>query len=329
MMQQLSIPILFKEFVVQMRGSRMALLLAIFVGVAVITTRLIYGTVIGQLDRGAPLLSAQIGQVLFIGLSLGLQLLTIFLAPAITLNAISTEHERGTALMLQLTPLAPIQVVTGKLVSGLALFGLLLLAALPIFSVVWLFGGINLGDVLRVVTLLSVTAVGGCVFGLFCSALTRQTYAATLICYALLVSLLGGTLFAANVWALLNGMRAAPVSYVVANPLAAMASALVRIQLPADSFTGGLRPLVLLSLLTQGVATPNAPNEGVPMYRAALVLYGGVSLILFWVTLHVAAWRQRWRLSKVDAALLMIVLGYVVLAYGARAWWLPGLGIAG
>ncbi|NCC37367.1 MAG: hypothetical protein EOM24_35950, partial [Chloroflexia bacterium] len=79
-----SMPILFKEFAVQMRGSRSALLLALLIGLASIAARLIYGAIVGQLDRGAPLVSAQIGQILFITLSLVIQALIVFLAPATT-----------------------------------------------------------------------------------------------------------------------------------------------------------------------------------------------------------------------------------------------------
>lgn len=321
-------PMLFKEFAVRMRGSRSALLIGLYVALAVIAARLLYGAIIGQLDVGAPLLSAQIGQVIFIGLSLGLQVLTVFLAPAAALNAISSEYERGTADLLLTTPLSPIQFVTGKLVSALAFTLLLLIAALPIFAVVVLFGGVSADDLLRVGITLLVTAMTGCLFGLACSALTRQTYTATLICYALLVTLIGGTLFAANVWSLVNGMRVPPPTLIVANPISAMASALVPTQPPAVSFTGGLRPLVLLSLMSRGMIETGALSGPVPLHRASVVLYLGLALLLFWTSLRLAPPRRSWRITTIDVALLLILLGYLVMVYGAREWWLPGLGIA-
>ncbi len=319
-----AIPVLFKEFAVQMRGSRAALLIAVYVGLAIIAARLIYGVVTSELDRGAPLVAAQIGQVLFIGLSMGLQALIVFLAPATTVNAISGEYERGTYAMLQTTPVTPIQLVAGKLAAALAFLLLLLLAALPVYSVVFLFGGVEPADMLRVAATLLITAVTGSVFGLFCSAVTRQTYSATLLCYALLVSLVGGTLFAANVWSLVNSLTAAPPWLLVANPLSAMASALIPARPPASSLTGGLRPLAMLSLLTSG-ALGGPVSGAVPLHRATALLYGLVALLLFWGSLHLITPLRRWRLTAVDAALLMLLLGSLVLAYGARAWWLPGL----
>ncbi|MFV9506365.1 MAG: ABC transporter permease [Oscillochloridaceae bacterium umkhey_bin13] len=320
-------PMLFKEFAVRMRGSRSALLIGLYVALALIAARLLYGAIITQIDQGAPLLSAQIGQVIFIGLSLGLQALTVFLAPAAALNAISSEYERGTADLLITTPLSPLQFVAGKLVSALAFTLLLLIAVLPVFAVVVLFGGVSSDDLVRVGVTLLVTALTGCLFGLCCSALTRQTYTATLICYALLVTLIGGTLFAANVWSLANGMRAAPPALIVANPISAMASALVPTQPPAVSFTGGLRPLVLLSLMSRGMIETGALGGPVPLYRASIVLYLGLALVLFWASLRLAPPRRTWRINTLDVALFIVFLGYLVLLYGAREWWLPGLGI--
>jgi ABC-type transport system involved in multi-copper enzyme maturation permease subunit len=317
--------VLFKEFAVQMRGSRAAILIGVYVGLAIVAGRLLYGLVTAELDRGAPLLAAQVGQVIFIGLSLGLQTLITFMAPATTVNAISSEHERGTYSLLLTTPLAPIQLVAGKLVAALAFLLVLLVSALPVYGVVLLFGGVEPADIVRVSGVLLVTAITGCVFGLFCSAVTRQTYSATLLCYALLVSLVGGTLFAANVWSLVNSLGAAPPWIVAANPLSAMASALAPARPPSISLTGGLRPLVLLGLLTSGALGAERAAGGVPLHRATVVLYGALSLLLFWATLHIVTPLRRWRLSTIDATLLLLLLGYLVLAYGARAWWLPGL----
>jgi ABC-type transport system involved in multi-copper enzyme maturation permease subunit len=319
-------PVLFKEFAVQMRGSRAALLIAVYVGIATVAARLIYGVIVGGLDRGAPLVGAQIGQVLFIGLSLGLQALTVFLAPATTLNAISSEHERGTFSLLLMTPVDSIQLVAGKLVAGIAFLLLLVVAALPVFGVVALFGGVEPVDLLRVTATLLITALAGSAFGLFCSAVTRQTYSATLLCYALLVSLVGGTLFTANVWSLVNGLQAAPPAIVAANPLSAMAAALAPVRPPDQSLTGGLRPLVLLSLFSRGLADAGAEAITPPLHRVTALIYGGAALLLFWATVHLARPLRRWRLTRADIALLILFVGYLVLAYGLRGWWLPGLG---
>jgi ABC-type transport system involved in multi-copper enzyme maturation permease subunit len=314
-------PVLFKELATQLRGSRGALLITLFMGLVLIAMRLLYGLVVSQLDYGAPLLSAQIGQVLFIGVSIVAQALTIFLAPATTVSAISQEHERGTFILLRATPLSAGQLVGGKLIAALAFMLLLLLAVVPALTLVLLFGGVELVDMLRVFFTILVTALFGCGLGLCCSAITRQTYSATLLCYALLISLVGGSLFVANVWSLMHGNAVAPPAILVINPLSAIATALAPARPPAISFTGGFRPLVLLSLLSQGVVDAGA--GAAPIYRATALLYGALTIILFWATL--LAVRPRPRLAREDAVMLAALFIYGLLGYLLRGWWMPGI----
>lgn len=319
-------PILLKELRATLRGSRAALLITVYVGLGLIAMRLVYGAVTEQLGSGPPIFSAQVGQAVFIGLALAVQGLTVFLAPATTVNSISAEYERRTYDLILATPLTPAQLLVGKLLTGLAFTLLLLLAALPLFSVVVMFGGVTAGDILRVVAVVLGTAAAGAMLGLFCSAAARQTYTATLLCYALLVALVGGTLLAANFWSLTHGMEAAPASYVAANPLSAVASALARTRPPEVVAAETLRPVAALSLLTQGViAEVQGERVALPLYRATLLIYGAASLLLFWASLHLVRPRQRWALRRSDAVMLGLCAGYGLLAFLAREWWLAGL----
>ncbi|MEI8308128.1 MAG: ABC transporter permease subunit [Chloroflexales bacterium] len=315
-------PVLFKEVSTQLRGSRAALLITLYVGLVLIAARLLYGMVAAQLDRGTPLLSAQIGQVLFIGVTLMVQALTIFLAPATTVNAISKEHERGTFELILATPLSASMLIVGKLIAAIAFMLLLLLAAAPALTLVLLFGGVAISDVLRVFGTILMTAVVGCAFGLCCSAITRQTYSATLLCYALLISLVGGSLFAANVWSLMNGLTAAPPTLVAANPLSAMATALAPVRPPTTTLTGGFRPLVLLGLLSHGLID-TGDGAIAPTYRVTAMIYGAATIILFWITLQ--AVRPRRRITREDGVMLAVLLGYGLFTYLLRGWWMPGI----
>lgn len=315
-------PMLMKELWSQLRGSRAALLISLYVGLALISLRLLYGIVVSQLDYGAPLLNAQIGQVLFIGVSMIMQMLTIFLTPAVTVNAISQEHERGTMELIRATPLSGLALVGGKLIAAFALVLLLILATGPAFTMILLFGGVELVDLWRVLSLILVTALLGCSFGLCCSAITRQTYSATVLCYALLISLVGGTLFMANTWSLLNGLSAAPPQIVAANPLSAMATALAPARPPEVSFTGGFRPLIMLSLLSRGVID-SGDGAMLPTYRTTIMIYGGLTILCVWVAL--LAVRTRPRPSREDVLMLVALLAYGLLVYLLQAWWLPGI----
>jgi ABC-2 type transport system permease protein len=323
-------PVLVKEFRTLLRGSRSALLITVYVGLALIAMRLVYNAVAGAVGSGPPIFNAQIGQAMFIGLALATQTLTIFLAPATTVNSISGEHERRTFELILATPLSAVQLLIGKLLAGLAFLLLLVLLSTPLFSVILLFGGVGFADITRVVVTVFGTALMGCMLGLFCSIVTRQTYSATLLCYAVLVGVIGGTLFAANVWSITRAGAAAPPSYVVANPLSAIASALGRTRPPDIVSSETLQPLVFLSLLTQGTVTQQGGERVVlPLYRATLMLYGALSLALFWIALHLVQPQQRWAVRRSDLVMLGAALGYALLALLTRDWWLAGMRLEG
>jgi ABC-type transport system involved in multi-copper enzyme maturation permease subunit len=323
-------PVLVKEFRTLLRGSRSALLITVYVGLALIAMRLVYNAVAGSVGSGPPIFNAQIGQAMFIGLALAVQTLTVFLAPATTVNSISGEHERRTFELILATPLSAVQLLIGKLLAGLAFLLLLVWLTTPLFSIIVLFGGVGLADITRVVATVFGTAVMGCMLGLFCSIVTRQTYSATLLCYAILVALIGGTLFAANVWSLTNAGASAPASYVVANPLSAIASALGRTRPPGIVSSETLQPLVFLSLLTQGtIAQQGGERSVLPLYRATLVLYGALSLLFFWISLHLVRHQQRWTINRLDLITLGVLIAYALLALLTREWWLAGMRLAG
>lgn len=321
-------PVLVKEFRVQLRGVRAALFLTIYVGMLLIALRLAYNSIIERLDFGAPLASAQIGQALFIALAVAIQTLTVFLAPATTVNAISSEHERRTYDLIVTTPLSASQLLLSKLLAGLAFLGLLFIAALPLFSIVMLFGGMQLLDLGRIALTVLISAITFGMLGLCCSALARQTYSATLFSYAFVIALVGGTLFIANVAAALNPVGTAPASYVVANPLSAIAAALADVQPPDTLSAGTLRPLALIGLLTQGITSGAGADQVVlPIYRITWILYLGFCIPLFWLSLHAVRPYGRWRLTRSDLVMAGIFIGYLLLVWWQRFWWFAGLGL--
>jgi ABC-type transport system involved in multi-copper enzyme maturation permease subunit len=316
---------LFKEFRAQLRGSRAALLLTVYVGLALIAMRLVFNAVASGIEVGAPIFNTQIGQAIFIGLVMSLQALTVFLAPATTVNSISSEYERRTFDLLLTTPLSPTQLLLGKLIVALAFLGLLLLGALPLFSVVLMFGGVTIVEIGRALVTIVISALAGCMLGLLSSALTRQTYSATLLCYALLVALIGGTIFLANLWSASNSALPAPPNYLFANPLTAAASALARARPPELTSNETLQPLIVLNLLTQGTIVGVQDERAfLPIYRATWMLYIGASLLMFWLCLHLVQPR-RLAFGRGDIVMAALFLVFLALAVLTSSWWGAGL----
>jgi ABC-type transport system involved in multi-copper enzyme maturation permease subunit len=303
-------------------------LISVYLALLLLVSVFFYHSITERLNLGAPLVNAQIGQAMFTALALSLQTLTVFIAPALTVNAISSEYESYAIEMLAVTPLSPMQILLGKLGSALAFLTLLLFATLPLFSMVALFGGVTLADLGYVLLTALISGATGCVLGLFCSAITRQTYTATVLCYALLVSVVGGSMFAANLWSMLHSLSSAPPGYVVLNPLTAVAAVLSRTSPPDFVTPGTLSPMALLSLLTNGTIVQVAGEQFVlPIYRATWIVYGGLMLFLLWISAHAVQRRQPLHLYPFDGVFLVLVLGYTALLWVTVGWWLPGLGV--
>jgi len=81
-------------------------------------------------------------------------LVIVALAPAYTAGLISQEREKQTFDLLSVTPISSLSIILGKLLSGLSYLGLVVGASIPIASVAFLFGGIDVIDLVRGYTIL-------------------------------------------------------------------------------------------------------------------------------------------------------------------------------
>ena len=140
-------------------------------------------------------ISAVIGQALFTLILVVQTLLTIALAPALTSGAISMEREKQTLELLITTPISTLGLIVGKLISSLAYVFLLILASIPLMSIVFAFGGVAPDDVVRAYLLLFAVAFGLGSIGLFLSATTKRTQLAAALSYVIVFVLTVVTLF--------------------------------------------------------------------------------------------------------------------------------------
>jgi len=185
-------PIVAKEYRTRMRTWRSPLAITIYIvllggiGWAVFSA-LTVSIGIGQ----GP---GSLGQMLFTFLILFQVALLAFITPAITAGAISGERERQTLDLLFVTPLAPFSIIWGKLLASMSFIVLLLVISVPIFSLVFLFGGIELDQVVSAFIVTAVTAMTLGFIGVAFSTLLRRTLASTVASYGAGFVLLAGTL---------------------------------------------------------------------------------------------------------------------------------------
>jgi ABC-2 type transport system permease protein len=139
--------------------------------------------------------AGEVGRVLFMGI-VGIELmLIVFIAPAFTAGAITGERERQTYDLLRTTLLPSPSFVIGKLESALSYVLLLLLAAIPLQSIAFLFGGVSELELILSFEILTVTAVALGTVGIFFSSIAPRTLSASVRAYtATLVATFGAPL---------------------------------------------------------------------------------------------------------------------------------------
>jgi ABC-type transport system involved in multi-copper enzyme maturation permease subunit len=154
----------------------------------------------GQTLSNGTALSAGIGHGIFGGLLFIETLLVLVLAPAFTTGAISLEREKQTLDLLVTTPLSTLGMVVGKLFSALTYVFLLIIASVPLASLVFVFGGVGPEDLVRAYVFLFALAFGMGAVGLFISALVRRTQTATVVTFVVVLFLSIGTAAVHQFW---------------------------------------------------------------------------------------------------------------------------------
>src|SRR6266516_7399890 len=132
-------------------------------------------------------LLSQIGAQLYALLSFVQLFLIVFIAPAFTATSINGEKERQTFDLLLCSKLSAFSLLAGKLIAGLANALLLIAASIPLFSLVFFFGGVAPSQVLSALVVFVMTAIVTGTFSLFCSTLLRRPTVSTAIAYTFCV----------------------------------------------------------------------------------------------------------------------------------------------
>jgi len=121
--------------------------------------------------------------------------LVMFITPGLTAGAISSEREKQTLNMLLMTTQSSWQIIFGKLTSSIAFLGLLLTAGLPIYSIVFLFGGVSPLQLVTIFFFYFVTMIAIGSIGIFFSTVTKRTIMSMIATYGAMIFIGGFTAF--------------------------------------------------------------------------------------------------------------------------------------
>jgi len=269
-------PIVLKELRSRMRGRRAFVSLTIYLVFLSGFVSLVYASSASAINAfGSPSDWQRLGKAVFFAV-VGLELFMLcFIAPGVTAGAISSERERQTFDVLRVTLLSARSLVLGKLVSGFSFLFLLLLAAIPLQSLAFLFGGITLEEVVIGSAMLVVTALTFSALGLFVSSLVRRTQASTVLAYTLALVLTIGL----------------PLVTVLTTPFLS-SSLFINRSASADPASIVSLYWILLSIspLSAAVASEVTLATGESVFHYTMPLGGGVSIQLLapWIIYIVA-----------------------------------------
>ncbi len=318
-------PIIIKEMRGQMRGPRAFIILTAYLtGLGGLTYALYRMTLTSFAGyTGVSPQSAYIGQTLFYGLAFLVLLCICFITPTLTAGAISGEQERRTYDMLLSTPLRPFSILWGKMVASLMWIFMLILAAVPLSSLIFVFGGIALRDIIQVIGILGLVAITYGSLGMFFSALTRRTGQATVFTYLVVMAFIFGGVFfwvGANVMGRGDVM---PRGLACLSPIGALASALITPE-------GSMGPVAGLSMLLVG-GTDWFHSSGKlfrPLWQYTTAVYLALTVMLWLVTAQlvrpVRRWRIGWKGWLLRLFIVLLVAGELGVVFGTD-WGSTGL----
>ncbi|MFQ5343141.1 MAG: ABC transporter permease, partial [Anaerolineae bacterium] len=225
-------------------------------------------------------------------------------------------RENLTYEMLVATPLKPRTILWGKLLSAMSYVLLLIIAAIPLASLVFIFGGVAPADALKALLMLAVTAITFGVVGLFFSALTGRTARATVLSYSFLLLVSVGTLFLFIAWGIIQNAEP-PRAILLLNPFSGMASVLAE-AMPRGGPFSIREPLSALAGDLRFVSGRSDLTSIRPTWHFTLALYTALSLSLYLVSTQLVKPIRRWRIGRLGAAVVILLLllfglgGYVL-----------------
>lgn len=182
-------PLLIKELRMQTRGWKTYAVGIIYL---LAISALAFG-LFWEASAGGRTLDPEYGGDMFLAFVIALILAVCLICPAFTVGAISSERERLTFDQLRITLLKPHQILVGKAAPPLIYALILMVASLPIASLIVPVGGISLAEVASCYLIAFISAMAFTLIGLMCSSIYRHTRTSTVMTYSITGFFLFGT----------------------------------------------------------------------------------------------------------------------------------------
>jgi hypothetical protein len=140
-------PLVVKQMREEMRSRKIFFLVPVYIAILSVIALVAVGSTSSSSSFNPVALSSNAKVTLFsfiIAVSILLGLISLILGAA----SFTTEKERSTFELLELTPLSYIQLVLGKFLHSFILITLILFSSLPVFSTLFFMGGLTYSDLI-------------------------------------------------------------------------------------------------------------------------------------------------------------------------------------
>lgn len=274
-------PVFRKELKLGARSARLPIVMLIFNSVLAFISLLVFYSII-ESARWSGVMDYPSVIVLYVVI-IGIEgVLLAFIVPALTASTISGERERQTLDILLTTRMTPCGIISGKLMSSVSMIVLIVLSSIPVISIVFIFGGVSLGDVIRVVMYLIFAAVFFGTLGISCSARFKKTTSSTVVAYGGVLGLCAGTVLIVAIGALI----AAFSPNLSVRSVVGVLAVLLLIN------PGMTTAAILIHQLAYGAAADTALNSlfGVPMFLSEHWIL--ISIIVQVIFILILLWRS-------------------------------------
>jgi ABC-2 type transport system permease protein len=143
-----------------------------------------------EFGGGGPKLS--LNEIVIAGVLQQMTVVALFLTPMLTMRLFAEEKRQGTLELLATAPLTSLQIILGKFLGALSLYGAMILAGFVNFVLLWTYATVKPEWKPVATGLLALLLSGACfiAIGLFISTLTKNQIVAATLTFGVLLGFL-------------------------------------------------------------------------------------------------------------------------------------------
>lgn len=184
-------PVIDKEYRLRMRTAKaMWTLLAYLIAMGLFAG--VIFSIVG-ISSGRNAYDNEFSGIAFIVLSFAQLGLIAFMSPGLTAGVISSEREKQTLNLLLTTQQSSFTIIVSKLLSSISFMLLIVFASLPLYGIVFLYGGISPDQLLYVFAFFIFNMLVFGSIGIMFSTLFKRTMLAVIVTYGIVLFMFAGT----------------------------------------------------------------------------------------------------------------------------------------